>query len=786
MSHLLALVLLAQSSGVRTTDANVGGADDVRGFRRGVDSLVYDPAAPAFGDGPELQYRQRISDGERAAFGAHAVFPGALTAGLGYDWFPGLNTSFERATVNLALRGPSVSFGATYQRYRVSRGGFDNSGVLNLGAFAEATRWLSLSAGVDAVNSPQVLGQRQRAAFRFGGSVRPLLGAPWLTLGGEARLPRGDEDTRVRAVAQVAYRDLQAFAAYDFAAEEGWFGLSFGFGGASARAGVGLPDADGADPIGAFAATFRADPEGPLLFEPDRDVEVVLRGDLRRGGGLFSGGELVSAIPLELDRLADDPRVRSVTLTIGALAIGSADLEGLRRSIARIRKAGKPVIAEIGYVDDRGYMLAAACDEIRADPAALIEVNGFAVTRRYYAAALARFGIRVSAAAVGDYKTGPHPYTRSDSTEQADEVIGEILDQLYSKLIGVLVDDRAKSEDEAKALIDRGLFTAQDAIDAGLIDGLIYPDDPTAVPEPRNRGTRMESLARPSRDWGRPPRVAVIPIVGTIAMNSSNPLAGESGTAQGLVPQLEAAMRDDSVKAVVLYVNSPGGEVVASDFIWRAIKRLAARKPVVTFMGNIATSGGYWVAMATDTIIAEESTLTGSIGIFQLKPDIEALYRMLDVTAKVDTRGKLAAIRSIDKGPSPHELAEVQKIIDKEYDRFIAKVAAGRGMEPSRVREIAGGRVYTGRRAKELGLVDEIAGFPRAVRLAAERGGLGFGEYAVEIATGSSQVTRTLGRLVEAEPPTDLIEAIEKSLERIRGVEDSSMAILPLEYEIEW
>ncbi|MEO1173676.1 MAG: hypothetical protein AAFX94_16745, partial [Myxococcota bacterium] len=155
MSHLLALVLLAQSSGVRTTDANVGGADDVRGFRRGVDSLVYDPAAPAFADGFELQYRQRLEDRQRSAFGVHAVFPGALTTGVGYDWFPGLNTSFERATLNLALKAPMVSFGATYQRYRVLRGGFESSGVWNLGAFVEATRWLSLSAGVDAVNAPQ-------------------------------------------------------------------------------------------------------------------------------------------------------------------------------------------------------------------------------------------------------------------------------------------------------------------------------------------------------------------------------------------------------------------------------------------------------------------------------------------------------------------------------------------------------------------------------------------------------------------------------------------------------
>ncbi len=789
MTHLLVLLLVSQSGQVRATDLNVGGAADVRGYRRGVDALVYDPAAGAFADGFELQYRQRFADDQRSFYGVQAVLPGPLTLGFGYDWFPDDSSRIERATVNFALRGGPFALGASYQRYRALRGGLSDGGVWNLGFFTEATRWLTLSAGIDAVNSPEVLNERQRFAYRLGGSLRPWLGAPWLTLGGETRFDGDDlEWGSTRAVVDVAFRTIHGFAAYDFNQEQAWFGLSIGLGGVDARASVGTRQADAApdEPIGAVAVTLRANPAGTPLIEPRKTVEVVLSGDLRRDGGWFRGDEEVSPISYELARLAEDPSVERVVVSIGALNVGPAALQSVRESLARLKAAGKRVEAEMSYVDERGYMIAAAADVIRVDPSAILRIDGFAVTRRFYAEALSKIGVRFTAIAIGDYKTAPDPFTRTEPRPEDDEVTNELLDYFYGRLVAVLVEDRGKSEEEAKALIDRGIYTAKDAIEVGLADELLYPDDPKEVPELRDRGTSLANTQRPSELWGTPSAVAVVPVVGSITSGSDSPLPSMGGATSGrVVERLERVMRDESVEAVVLFINSPGGEVGASDVMWRAIKRLAARKPVITCMGNVAASGGYWIATATDTIVAQPGTITGSIGIFQLKPDIEKLYDMLDITTVVDKRGALADIDSETRAATEEEIAQARVVIEKEYDRFIEKVAVGRGLEPSRVREIAGGRVYTGARAKELGLVDELGSLTDAIELAAARAGLS-GEYAVKIPFGRSPLLRTFQSLASANPSADLIDAAERTLERVRAFEGLSLAILPFEYEVEW
>lgn len=790
MTHLLVLLLVSQSGQVRATDLNVGGAADVRGYRRGVDALGYDPAAGAFADGFELQYRQRFADDQRSFHGVQAVMPGPLTLGFGYDWFPDDASRVERATLNFALRGGPFALGASYQRYRVLRGGLSDGGVWNLGLFTEATRWLTLSAGVDAVNSPAVLNERQRFAYRLGGSVRPLLGSPWLTLGAETRFDGDDlEWGSTRAVMDVAFETLHGFAAYDFNQEQAWFGLSIGLGGIDGRASVGTRTADAApdEPIGALAVTLRANPAGEPLIDLKKTVEVALQGDLKRDRGFFRGEEEVSPIAYELAELAKDDSVDEVIVSIGSLEVGGAEIESVRESLRRLRNAGKRVIAEISYVDERGYLVAAAANVIRVDPAAILRVDGFAVTRRYYAEALRKIGVRFTAIAIGDYKTAPDALTRSAPRPEDDEVTNELLDYYYGRLVAAIVEDRGKTEAEAKALIDRGLYTAKDAIAAGLVDELLYSDDPNDVPEPRLRGTSISNIQRPSELWGAAPTVAVVPVVGSITSGPASPLPGGGmATSQRVVERLEEVMRDDTVDAVVLFVDSPGGEVGASDVMWRAIKRLAARKPVVTCMGDVAASGGYWIATATDTILAEPGTITGSIGIFQLKPDIEKLYDMLDITAVVNERGELADINTETRAPTEEEIAKARAVIEKEYDRFIDKVAVGRGLDPERVRQIAGGRVYTGARAKELGLVDELGGLTDAIELAAAQAGLDPNDYEVKIPVGRSPLLRSFRSLARARAATDLVDVAERTLERVRAFEGLSLAILPFEYEVEW
>lgn len=799
MSTLLACWLLAQTGQIRATDTEVGGAADVRGYRRGVDAIVYDPAAPAFADGFEFQYRQRFADDQRSSYGIQAVLPGALSLAAGYDWFAGEDLWFERATFNLAVKtrslslGPlalgPVALGTSYQRYRTVRGGLDDSGAWNVGLFAEPASWLSLSLGVDAINSPVILGERQAFAYRVGGSLRPLNGAPWLTVGAETRLDGDEYDWgRTRAVLDIALRSLHGFAAYDFNREEIWFGISFGQGGADARLSGGVPTDDelADDTRGALALTLRQEPVDEPLIEPTTSVEVTLSGDLRRDGGFFVGKESVSPVAYQLKRLAERDSVKTVVLTLRELSVGAADIASLRDAIGTLKSAGKKVVAEIGSVGDRGYMIAAAADQIRVDPSAILEVNGFAVTRRFFADTLAKVGVRFTAVGIGDYKTGPDPLTRNAPRPESDEVTGEILDEAYSSLLAVLQADRGMSAEEARAVVDRGIFTSQGAIEAGLADELIYPLDPSVVPEPRRRGRPLRQMTKPAVRWGPVPTIAVIPVVGTISGGAGTPLPGEAASPKRIVPQLERAMRDPSVKAAVLYVDSPGGGVGASEAIWRAIKRLAAKKPVITCMGNIAASGGYWVATATDAIIAQPGTITGSIGIFQLKLDIERLYDMLELNAVVDKRGELADIRAETRGLEEDERARVRMVMEQEYGRFVGKVAQARDLDVDRVRELGGGRVYTGRRALELGLVDELGGLPDAVALAASRAELESGEYRITIPTSGSSFGRVLRSISVRSDRFDVFQAVQSSIDRLRALDGKIFAILPTTYEVEW
>lgn len=795
-SLLLLAALLSAIEDPQVADLNVGGVDDVRGYRRGVDALGYDPAAAAFADGFEFQYRQLVPDTGSSSFGIGLVAPGALTLGLGYDWIRGDSPgdlAAERGTINLAARAGFLAFGAAYRHYRSRTAGLDGGYAWDLGVFAEPSAWLSFSLGMDAVNSPRLLGQLERYSYRVGASLRPLLALPYWTLGAETRIGTADWDfDRRRLVSEFSWRTLKAFGAYDLDSEELWVGLSLALGGVEGRFATSASNpgtlrngAAGPGTTGyALAVTGRASPEGPDLITFEEHVEVELSGDLRRPTGLLDGKEMVARLPLELHRLASDPEVGRVTLSIGGLEIGLAGVDALRSAIKEIRAAGKPVVAEIGYADEKAYMIAAAADEVRIDPSAALRIDGFAVTRRFFGATLAKLGVRFSAVAIGDYKTAPDALTRSESRPEGDEVTNELLDEVYASLISVLHEDRGFSEDEARELIDTGIYTARGAVDARLVDGLTLDDDFDSVAPPRLRGVPLAGGRPPSRRWGRPKKIAVVPVVGTIAMSSGdNPFPGDTATPSSIVPMLEEAAKDSSVQAIVVWIDSPGGGIVASDLIWRAIKRARVSKPVIAAMGNVAASGGYWVASATERIVAQPRTITGSIGIFQLKMDLSGLYEKIALTAKVDKRGELAAIGNETHGFSDAERARLEIVIDEEYDRFLGKVAAGRAMDVEEVRKLAGGRVYSGARALELGLVDELGGLGRAVHIAKSRAGVADEDVAVAIPKAGFELGRVLTRMAYADTPS--LAAMVADLERrAAAISAEPMALMPFVFEV--
>jgi protease-4 len=281
--------------------------------------------------------------------------------------------------------------------------------------------------------------------------------------------------------------------------------------------------------------------------------------------------------------------------------------------------------------------------------------------------------------------------------------------------------------------VDVGVLDAAEARGAGLVDGVAWPDEVEDRARAAAGGARLarerdESRPRAADRWGPQPFVAVIGVEGAIAPGPSRREPFTGGRVAGsdtLVDELRSAARNPLARAVVLRVESPGGDGFASDLIWRAVAEVRRRgKPVVVSMGDVAASGGYLVAAGADAILAEPTTLTGSIGVFALKPDLSGLLAKLDVNVESDQRGRNARIATFTRAWTPEERALVERQVSAFYSQFVGKVAEGRRLPAARVEEIARGRVWTGAQARELGLVDRLGGLDDAIALAKERAGL--------------------------------------------------------------
>lgn len=727
---VLTAVLWVQGAGA--ADQGLGGVADVRGYRRGVDAATLDPAATAFVDGFELQARQLVAGSNSEIFGVYGTLPlAALRLTAGYEWLPVDPQKFERSVLGLSLALSSRwALGVSRLGYVVRSSGVPDGGVWNLGLFGEVSSWLSLSLGVDAVNSPVILDARQRFAYRAGTSLRPFVGAPWLTVGGELRIDGRSRDIdNQRLVVDVGLRGVHLIGAYDFDDQGGVLdqtlsvGLSLALGHAELRA-LGTGSEPTPDESLAVAATLRQSPSEDLLRFGGRTVQVVARGGLDpEPASLFVGAEAVSTLPVGLRRLARDPTVSTVRLAIGSLDVGLARIEELRREIHALRAAGKRVIVEMASVDDKGYMLAAAADHIRLDPASVVGIDGFSSTVTYVAGTLGKLGVRVESVEVGRYKSAPDQLTRRAPRPEDEEVRRELLDHAQQSLTAALMNDRKLSAEQVQQVLAQGALTAKEALAFGLVDELVKLDEREATED--DEGVAEAPEPPPSARWSQPPIIAVVPVVGSIARTSGdNPLPGETAEASKIVEWLDQARADGDVRGVVLRVDSPGGEIFASELIWRAVKRVAAVKPVVVSMGDTAASGGYYVAAAAHAIFAEPDTITGSIGIFLLKLDLSGLYDKLDVNNVVYKTAEHADWESTTRPLTEEERARVRRLLEDQYEDFLQKVADGRGLALDEVREIAEGRVYTGARAQSLGLVDHLGGLADAVDEVRRRAGL--------------------------------------------------------------
>jgi protease-4 len=455
-------------------------------------------------------------------------------------------------------------------------------------------------------------------------------------------------------------------------------------------------------------------------------------------------GSLLSLLPQEtqapylsalalLRRLSEDPRVDGVVVRVAELDdIGSGKVEELRDALAGVARSGKRLFALLTEGGDSELYLATAAEKIFTVPQATLLINGFSSTALFLGDALGKAGVTVDVARVGEFKNAPDEFTRSSMSPAQKEAMGAYLDGIYSRYLATVGKARNLSKEKLEEALSSGILSPRAAKEAGLVDDVLYPDELQEVlNKAAGHTVDLVSDYGPSqalaRRWGERPKIAVVNVEGTIAdgASRSDPLgAVQIAGAETILKALEAAAEDASVVAIVLRVDSPGGSGAASDLLWRAARKLRERKPIVASMGDYAASGGYYIAMAADEIVAEPSTLTGSIGVFALKPNFGPLMGKLGVNADVLKRGERADLFSLARPWTEGEQQAMQRYVDDFYDTFITKVAESRKLEKGKVDEISRGRVWSGAAAKDLGLVDQLGGLSEAIGRARARANL--------------------------------------------------------------
>ncbi|WP_164018174.1 signal peptide peptidase SppA [Pyxidicoccus trucidator] len=434
--------------------------------------------------------------------------------------------------------------------------------------------------------------------------------------------------------------------------------------------------------------------------------------------------------------LAKDVRLKGILLEIEGLAVPPAKRDALLAVLAEFRATGKRVVAWAVSVDTDAYPVLGAADEVLLAPMGRVELTGYAAESTALGEALSRVGIQAHFVRRGDYKTAPELFTHPAVSDIQRRTVESFLDERYADLVESVSRGRRKTPEEVRALIDQGPFSAQRAVAAGLADALVSEADlPTHLglaktgvgdedeAELESLSSYLATVPFPPRRWRavrRKTRLALVPISGIIAPGQAGGGGGRLATSGTVVKALRAAGRDRRAKAVVLYINSPGGAALASEQMLEAVQRVARKKPVIAFMDRVCASAGYMVAVGAKEIWSAPHAVVGSIGVFSGKFEASALLERLGIHRTLLARGENAAYFSNSRGFTPHERAAMEADVEETYQAFLAHVAKGRGRTPEEIHTLAEGRVYSGMRAKALGLVDHVGGFEAACRQALE------------------------------------------------------------------
>jgi protease-4 len=486
-----------------------------------------------------------------------------------------------------------------------------------------------------------------------------------------------------------------------------------------------------------------------LLWIALRRGEPTIRDNsvlaLRVGGSLpdyspddpfkkFFGGpdQSLTGLVMQFKKAKVDKRIRAILLDVDMSDAGWGKAEEIRDAITDFRSSGKPVYAYIEFGLNKEYYIASACNKVIVPPPGELFINGLAADVMFFRGSLDKLGVYPDIYQIGKYKSAGDMFTQKQMTDAHREYVNSMLDDLFNRYVNDVAQARHKTPDEVRKLIDDAPYNATKAKEVGLIDDMMYRDDLekqikkelgykdsdtfTPVRAVDYRDVEPESLG-----LNKGERVAVIYATGDIGSGSSqnSPSGEQSIGSDTLAKALTDAAADKTIKAIVLRIDSPGGSGLASDIIWHAVEAANQKKPVVVSMSDVAASGGYYISASAAKIVAQPSTITGSIGVVAGKPVLRGFYDWLGISNEYVLRGKNAGMFRETEKFSDDERAKFQQWIkDTYYNDFVPKVAKGRKKDPQYIDSVGQGRVWTGAQAKDRSLVDEFGGLDRAIEVA--------------------------------------------------------------------
>lgn len=496
----------------------------------------------------------------------------------------------------------------------------------------------------------------------------------------------------------------------------------------------------------------------------------------------------------QLREIARDPAVAGVRLKLKGTPDFAHAID-LMSELRALKSAGKKVVCYTEMLDQRGLMFASLADLLAVPPSGLIALEGLQAEVMYLRDLLAKVNVSFEVLHIGEYKTAYEDLAKSGMSAEQREVIGQLLDEWYGEMLDAIATNRGVPRSKVEGLFEGVLVEPKEAVEAGVIDVACFEDEFDTRVEQLLGGPveldksygedgeeEMEKMLEspfaafaligkllnpPKREAPQVPHVAIVYATGPIDSGKSK--AGWDGKISGMgsdtiAEALDKARKDENCKAVVLRVNSPGGSALASDVIWNAIQRCRAEKPVVASMGWVAGSGGYWISMGCDAIVAQPSTITGSIGVVSMLPNFASALREVGVNVEVVARGphgdQLSLLRN---GPTPVLKEVITRMMTDVYDDFLTKVSEGRKLDRDRVAELARGRVWTGRQAVDNGLVDELGGLRDSIALACVMGG------GLDVATTP---------LAEYPEPPNFMDALKESFEGMASVDGRAKLLL--------